>query len=126
MKKSDAVRSIADRIPGYLRDLRGKATLSPMCRVIGVEEVECPACKGSGWLDREVFRHCPVCRGFREVPEALAGWVQEQLRALENGRSKPPRGVLNARGSGRSAGRLGRAVRVPHRVDADALQILQN
>ncbi len=126
MKQCEAVESIADRIPECLRELRGKATLSQMCRVMGIEEVVCPACEGTGWGDPEVLHPCPVCRGFREVPEALASWVQEQLRAAENGSSTPPRGVLNGRGSGRSRRRLGRTVRVAHRMDADAFQIIQN
>jgi len=126
MHQSDVVKAVADRIPANLRELRGKATLSEMCRVMGIEEVECPACGGTGWLDPRYFRHCPVCRGFREVPTALAGWVREQLREMKNGSSNPPRGAMNTRDSGRAVSRLGRVVTIAYKVEADALQALQN
>lgn len=34
----------------------------------------CPACSGTGWLDRRVhiFGMCPLCHGMGDIPEKLA------------------------------------------------------
>lgn len=124
MKRRELVAAMANRVPRELRSLRGEAMLSPRCRVMGLEEVKCPACRGTGWLDRKTLRRCPLCCGFREVPDALAGWFQEQMRVVTNGLSRAPAGVLNPPGSGGPHTRPGRTVLVAHRVKAGALQSL--
>lgn len=84
MSAADLVRSIAARMPSDLAGLRAKLMLEPLCESLGVEEVPCPACGGGGWLDRAALEHCPLCGGFREVPDALAEWFRAELcRAAE-------------------------------------------
>ena len=55
-----------------------------------MEEVACPACGGTGWLERSALRSCPLCLGFREVPDRLAEWFTRRLRASR--REGPSRG----------------------------------
>jgi hypothetical protein len=89
MSHRDAVRKLARRMPRRLRELRGKLMLESQCAYLGVEEVECPACGGDGWLDRRGLEYCPICCGFREVPDSLADWFRarmESLNAAEQGR----------------------------------------
>jgi hypothetical protein len=75
-----AVREIARRAPRELRELRGKLMLETVCETLGVEEVPCPACAGTGWVARSAQECCPLCCGFREVPDRLADWFRAQLR----------------------------------------------
>ncbi|MFO8006306.1 MAG: hypothetical protein R6V05_01065 [Candidatus Brocadiia bacterium] len=70
------VRRLADRMPRDLRRLRGQMMLEPVYESLGVEEVTCPACGGSGWLDRRALDYCPICCGFQEVPDRLADWFR--------------------------------------------------
>jgi len=67
-------------MPRYLRSLRGKMMLEPLHEVLGVREVVCPACRGSGWLQPQALERCPLCCGFREVPDLLSFWFQSRMR----------------------------------------------
>ncbi len=94
MDRRRLVRSLAVSIPADLRSLRGKVMLESLCEVLGVEETGCPACRGTGWLDRRRLESCPICCGFREVPEALAQWFRIEMHRRAEGRgierSRPP------------------------------------
>jgi len=68
------VRRMAERLPAEMRDQRGRMLLETECATLGLEDRPCPACAGTGWLDRAAVERCPVCRGFCEVPEGLARW----------------------------------------------------
>jgi hypothetical protein len=60
--------------------------LESLSEILGVEETGCPACRATGWLDRRRLESCPVCCGFREVPETLAQWFRiEMHRRAEAG-----------------------------------------
>jgi hypothetical protein len=86
---------MADEMPRELKELRAKAMLESECEYLGVADVTCPICLGSGYLDRAAFEFCPVCCGFREVPEGVADWVRARLAALrEEGRSETPEPVF--------------------------------
>ncbi|MCD6415671.1 MAG: hypothetical protein J7M08_03110 [Planctomycetes bacterium] len=73
------VSRIARRMPRGLKSLRGKLMLEAFCEKLGVEEVSCPACGGTGWLDRRTLRYCPICCGFQEAPRRLADWFRTRL-----------------------------------------------
>jgi len=83
------VRRIAGRIPRELRGLRSRLMLEDFNEQLGVVEVTCPACNGSGWLDRPRLEYCPVCCGFQEVPVRLADWFRCMLAAIQAERSAP-------------------------------------
>jgi len=109
MSPREPVRRIARRMPADLRELRGKLMLEGLCVTLGVQEVACPACRGSGWLDRAALERCPVCLGFLEVPDRLADWFGAQLRAAGAASVRPMRqGLLRAVGvpDGERYGRL--------------------
>ena len=90
MSRHDAlVRSLARRVPAPLRALRAKLMIESLCETLGVEEVACPACGGSGWLERSVLRSCPLCLGCREGPDRLAEWFTSRVSA--SGRDGPSR-----------------------------------
>lgn len=74
-----AIRRIAAQMPAHLADLRGKLMLAAMAETLGVVEVRCPACGGSGWLDRRALEPCPICNGFIEVPDRLADWFNARI-----------------------------------------------
>ncbi|NLW50643.1 MAG: hypothetical protein GXY85_07325 [Candidatus Brocadiaceae bacterium] len=76
-----AAAQIAAAVPSDLRVLRAKLMLEPLCEALGVEETACPLCGGSGWVEREALRRCPLCLGFREVPVPLADWFDARLLA---------------------------------------------
>ena len=84
MDETDDVRRIAGRIPRRLRALRARLMLEPFSLVLGVEEVKCPACAGSGWLESGLLETCPVCRGFGEVPQELSSWYTNCRLQLQN------------------------------------------
>ncbi|MFW6118890.1 MAG: hypothetical protein ACOC7S_00990 [Planctomycetota bacterium] len=73
-------------MPRELKELRAKAMLESECEYLGVADVTCPTCLGSGYLDRAAFEFCPVCCGFREVPEGVADWVRARLAAMREER----------------------------------------
>jgi hypothetical protein len=83
------VCELAHRIPGRLRDLRGRMMLEGVCESLGVDEVTCPACDGTGWLSRAFLSPCPVCCGFREVPDGLADWFRAQRAAVRSAPLRP-------------------------------------
>lgn len=86
MTLRSVVRQIARRIPPDLKQLRGKLMLETLCKALGVEEVCCPACAGTGWLNRRALERCPLCCGFQEVPERLADWFTCQFRRATQSR----------------------------------------
>jgi hypothetical protein len=75
------VQELADRMPRRLRVMRAKMMLEQCHETLGVREVPCPACRGTGWADREALRTCPICVAFREVPEPLAQWYTDEVAA---------------------------------------------
>ncbi len=85
-----AVLAVARRLPPELKELRAKLMLEPLCESLGVEEVACPACRGTGWLSELRLERCPVCCGFREVPRGLSDWFRNRLRA---GLRRTPEGL---------------------------------
>jgi hypothetical protein len=113
MSRRQVVRNIAREMPADLKELRGKLMIEVLCATLGVEEVACPACNGSGWLDRRSLERCPVCCGFLEVPDRLAEWFRAEFRRgmAPQGASRAPRGSLPEYGSAGSAierhGRIG-------------------
>ena len=115
------IRSIAHRVPRWLRHLRAQALLESRAVFMGIEEVECPACRGGGWLDLVHWERCPLCMGFRELPRSLAVWFHRQV----TGESTRARLQAMAFGRGRAGapcrGRHGRIADHPHRMaDLDA------
>ncbi len=74
--RASAARRLGPRIPRELRELRGKMMLEAEYEFLGVEEVTCPACNGCGRLTEDVLDFCPLCCGFREVPDRLARWFR--------------------------------------------------
>ena len=91
-----AIQRISRHIPTWLRALRGRMVLDPYVERMGLEEVECPACGGSGWLDAASLERCPACCGFERVPQSLAQWVAEELRSP---RRNTPRGTGRREGA---------------------------
>jgi hypothetical protein len=109
MNCPELTRNIAARVPAELRDIRGRLMLQALCEQMGVQEVGCPACDGSGWLDRPALEHCPLCCGFQEVPERLAAWFRAQrLKALGGAETTLPDPA--------PAERLGRLAEVHYRA----------
>ena len=70
-------------MPRALRDLRAKLLLSRFAAHLGVPEVKCRACGGSGLLDRGEVEVCPICRGFAEVPRSLEDWFVAEMFAAQ-------------------------------------------
>jgi len=83
-----AVQRLSSQMPRWLKALRGRMALDPYVERLGIEEVECPACRGSGWLDRASLERCPACCGFEKVPRSVARWVDERLGC--RARPRPP------------------------------------
>lgn len=81
MRQRVFVRMIAAQVPARLRAMRGRMMLQSVHEFLGVDEVPCPACAGSGWLSRRRLERCPLCCGFREVPVGLADWFRVQMAA---------------------------------------------
>lgn len=50
--------------------------LAPFSQSLGVEEVSCPACRATGWLDRRLLEDCPICCGFQDVPRPVSLWFR--------------------------------------------------
>ena len=124
MKPQGSAQAVAVGMPSYLRSLRGQAALSPSCRVMGIEEVECPACGGSGWQCRQALRCCPVCCGFCEVPEAVALWFEGQT-GLDRHGMPYPRPALGVHHAFRRTQRpYGRTAEVLYRVSLEAAHVL--
>jgi len=80
MNQQQVVRKIARMMPADLKQLRGKLMFEALCESLGVEEVTCPACSGTGWIDLRSLERCPICCGFLEVPDRLAEWFKAGLR----------------------------------------------
>jgi tRNA(Ile2) C34 agmatinyltransferase TiaS len=115
MTHGATVQRIAGRIPQELRELRGKLMIEALCETLGVEEVDCPACGGSGRLDGRRHVRCPVCCGFREVPDQLADWFRAELAGACADREAPP-GAGRRRAAPPAGERYGRLAERPRRV----------
>jgi hypothetical protein len=123
------VRQIARRMPRALKAVRGRMMLEGAPEMPCTEDVSCPACDGTGWLVLSSLEHCPVCCGFREVPELVADWFKCQARrALEaqgggppvrdagQGRADEPAAPSRGREGTPGGERLGRLAEVTYRV----------
>lgn len=71
------VQEIVDRMPAYERALRGKQMLDGFAGQ-GCSEVECPACRGSGQIGRNIWDGCPLCCRQGVVPGGVATWFRQQ------------------------------------------------
>ena len=116
MRGSGLIRRIAARMPAQLRELRAKLMLDVVCESLGVEEVACPACKGTGRLKGRALERCPVCCGFQEVPDRLADWFNARLGGARAGVQRRPTGRPARRPSGPVGERYGRLAEQPCRV----------
>jgi len=90
------IRLVAARAPRDLRTLRARSALERVHESLGIREVACPACHGTGWLDHDGLEFCPLCCGFREVPDRLADWfviraARRTSAARRRGAELPPR-----------------------------------
>lgn len=79
MNRRKTILELRARVPRCLRALRARMLLEQWAECLGVQEVECPACSGCGWLDERRLEHCPICCGFREVPRGLAEWFEVEM-----------------------------------------------
>lgn len=77
MLRRRLVKRIMNAAPDYLLDQRGKMMLDWFFEVMGVAEVVCPCCNGSGTVDGD---YCPACVGFQEIPEGLANYLRVMSR----------------------------------------------
>jgi hypothetical protein len=78
MRDRAVVRELAARVPRGLRLTRARQMIETEQEFLGVDEVACPGCAGTGWLSRRRLERCPLCCGFREVPTSLADWYRAQ------------------------------------------------
>ena len=78
MRDRAVVRTLAALVPADLRLMRARQMLESEQEFLGVDEVACPGCEGTGWLSRRRLERCPLCCGFREVPVGLADWFRAQ------------------------------------------------
>jgi hypothetical protein len=122
MSGHDTIRRIGRRIPGPLRELRAKLLLDFYAARLGVVEVACPACKGSGrpqWPSAEV---CPICRGFEEVPQSLAAWFAEEMATEVRPEGRGDAGRLTATSSPADGVRFGRSAELAFAVCMDEVR----
>ena len=106
MNRKRFIRSLGRRVPRLLRGLRARLLLEREADHMGTEEVRCPACDGTGLLNDEPMERCPICRGFLNVPGALADWFEVQMRrALWRQRFRADMKVIRARVAAQSARR---------------------
>lgn len=82
MNRIRAIQRVGRLAPPRLKAFRARLLLDRYAEQMGMEEVVCPACEGSGRLDGCVADRCPICRGFAEVPESLALWFSEAMAAV--------------------------------------------
>jgi hypothetical protein len=104
---------VAEDLPRRLSVLRGENTLQERAPRLGVEEVTCPACGGTGWLNRRSLWRCPLCYCMREVPLAVSEWFQAEMRRR---RSSADSGPPGDRPAGRTDSRPGRTAEDVHAV----------
>jgi len=110
---------VAEDLPRRLRRLRGENVLEERARALGVQEMTCPACGGTGWLDRRTLWRCPLCYCTRAVPRAVGEWFMAEMRRRRQGlgeRDEP----LADRPIDRSSGRRGRMAEETHAVHCRA------
>jgi hypothetical protein len=79
MTREGIIRRIGARMPRRLRGLRGRLLLEAYEQNLGVEEVTCPACGGACMIGGEEGEPCPICRGFGDVPAAVAQWFDDEM-----------------------------------------------
>jgi hypothetical protein len=126
MNRQAAVRRIAALMPPDLRAARAGLMLEVFAERAGMDEVGCPACGGSGWLDRPALEHCSICGGFHEVPIRLAKWFADRLsyvlHAAASGADAAPAACTSPKpvpdwvSAGTYGSRPGRLGEVVHRV----------
>lgn len=80
MNRKRVIRSLGRHVPRWLRGLRARLLLERQADHMGIKEVRCPACEGTGLLSDGPIERCPICRGFLNVPSALADWFEVQMR----------------------------------------------
>mgnify|MGYP006306413793 CR=1 FL=1 len=94
MGTEEMARELADRMPRRLRTMRARIMLEECHETLGVPELPCPACDGTGWTDRAALIHCPVCAGFQEVPEPLAEWYVDEVARRKTDRRRADNSVV--------------------------------
>lgn len=78
--RRERLRRVAAEVPHELRKQQGEICLEVFRANSAVQEVTCPACAGTSWLDLEALEICPICYGFQEVPTRLAKFVRIRMR----------------------------------------------
>ena len=106
---------VAEDLPRRLRRLRGENVLEDRARALGVQEMTCPACGGTGWLDRRTLWRCPLCYCTRAVPRAVGEWFMAEMRRRRQGLGERDESVPG-RTVNRTEGRCGRAAEEAHAV----------
>ncbi len=91
MRDRAVVRTLAALVPADLRLMRARQMLESEQEFLGVDEVACPGCEGTGWLSRRRLERCPLCCGFREVPVGLADWFRAQTAETTTTTRRAPR-----------------------------------
>jgi hypothetical protein len=76
MISRDELERIASAMPAPLRRLRVRLLLEDLSESIGMGDVPCPGCRGSGWADAVRLQLCPLCGGFERVPLSVAEWFR--------------------------------------------------
>jgi len=76
----DALERIVAEMPTSLRRLRGRILLEDFIESIGVGDVPCPGCLGTGWADEADLQLCPLCCGFERVPTRVADWFRSRWK----------------------------------------------
>ena len=68
-------------------DLRRRAEnlLRVKAHQLGQRVVECPCCTGLGWWCVRELVVCPVCFGFRELPQGMARWFEMNAARIRAG-----------------------------------------
>lgn len=61
--------------------------LESCSRYVGMDDLPCPACGGTGRLGEDVLERCPICMGFQEVPESVAAYVRAALPSAHGART---------------------------------------
>jgi hypothetical protein len=100
MRDRALVRDLAARVPRDLRLMRARQMLESEQECLGVDEVACPGCEGTGWLSRRRLERCPLCCGFREVPTGLADWFRAQTASHHDDTTSTTNGDARRQASG--------------------------
>lgn len=115
MTRKQMASQVAEDLPRRLRRLRGRNTLEEWARKLGVEEMTCPACGGTGWLDRSTLWRCPLCYCTRAVPRAVGEWFMAEMRRRRQGLGERDEPLTDRTVDG-AGGRRGRMAEETHAV----------